>query len=138
MSVMEKVVMFLYTIVVGASNREVQERFQHSGETISRCIKEVLEVVCLFTGDVIKPTDSQFFTNTLREIAMNQRYMLHFKNCVGAIDGTHDRVCISTENQVLFIRRKGWEGSAHDTRIFLEAINNNNIKFPKPLEGRHL
>ena len=26
----------------------------------------------------------------------------------------------------------GWEGSAHDARIFHEAINNNNIKFPKP------
>jgi hypothetical protein len=29
----------------------------------------------------------------------------------------------------------GWEGSAHDTRIFLEAIDNRSIKFPKPLEG---
>jgi hypothetical protein len=29
----------------------------------------------------------------------------------------------------------GWEGSAHDTRIFLEAIDNPRIKFPKPPEG---
>jgi hypothetical protein len=29
----------------------------------------------------------------------------------------------------------GWEGSTHDTRIFLEAIDNISIKFPKPLEG---
>jgi hypothetical protein len=29
----------------------------------------------------------------------------------------------------------GWEGSAHDTRIFLEAIDSSNIKFPKPPEG---
>jgi len=29
----------------------------------------------------------------------------------------------------------GWEGNAHDTRIFLEAIDNSNIKFPKPSEG---
>lgn len=29
----------------------------------------------------------------------------------------------------------GWEGSAHDARIFIEAINNTNIKFPKPPEG---
>uniref|UniRef100_A0A6N2NK53 DDE Tnp4 domain-containing protein n=1 Tax=Salix viminalis TaxID=40686 RepID=A0A6N2NK53_SALVM len=33
MSVIEKVGMFLFTIAVGASNRHVQERFQHSGET---------------------------------------------------------------------------------------------------------
>jgi len=37
MSVIEKVAMFLFTIAVGALNRQVQERFQHSGETISRC-----------------------------------------------------------------------------------------------------
>ena len=29
----------------------------------------------------------------------------------------------------------GWEGSAHDTRIFLEAIDNPRVKFPKPLES---
>jgi hypothetical protein len=31
----------------------------------------------------------------------------------------------------------GWEGSAHDTRIFLEAIENRNIKFHKPPEGSY-
>jgi len=29
----------------------------------------------------------------------------------------------------------GWKGSAHDTRIFLEAIDNSCIKFSKPSEG---
>jgi hypothetical protein len=28
-----------------------------------------------------------------------------------------------------------WENSAHDTRIFLDVINNHNIKILKPLEG---
>jgi hypothetical protein len=27
------------------------------------------------------------------------------------------------------------EGSAYNTRIFLEAIDNSSIKFPKPSEG---
>ncbi|XP_011015239.1 PREDICTED: uncharacterized protein LOC105118883, partial [Populus euphratica] len=137
MSVIEKVAMFLFTIAVGASNRQVQERFQHS---------------------VIKPVDPQFMS-TPREIAMNPRFMPHFKNCIGAIDGTHVRACIPSANQIPFIGRKGiptqnimaacsfdmqfmfvwagWEGSAHDTRIFLEAIDNNNIKFPKPPEGKY-
>ena len=79
------------------------------------------------------------------------------QNCVGAIDGTHVRACIPSANQIPFIGRKGvptqnvmaacsfdmqfmfvwagWEGSAHDTRIFLEAIDSSNIKFPKPPEG---
>jgi len=29
----------------------------------------------------------------------------------------------------------GWEGSAHDTRIFYEAIGNTNIQFPQPPKG---
>ena len=82
---------------------------------------------------------------------------LWLQNCVGAIDGTHVRACIPSENQILFIGRKGvptqnimaassfdmqfmfvwagWEDNAHDTHIFLEAIDNSNIKFSKPPEG---
>ncbi|XP_052305353.1 protein ALP1-like [Populus trichocarpa] len=158
MSVIEKVAMFLFTIAVGASNRQVQERFQHSGETVSRCFKEVLKSLRLFAVEIIKPVDPQF-TSTPREIAMNPRFMPHFKNCVGAIDGTHVRACVPAANQIPFIGRKcvptqnvmaacsfdmqfmfvwaGWEGSAHDTRIFLEAIDNSTINFPKPLEGKY-
>jgi len=60
MSVIEKVVMFLFTIVVEASNRQMQEKFQHSSETVSRCFKEVLKSLCLFVVEVIKPVDPQF------------------------------------------------------------------------------
>ena len=31
----EQVAMFLFTVARSASNRDVQERFQHSGETVS-------------------------------------------------------------------------------------------------------
>jgi hypothetical protein len=78
MSVIEKVAMFLFTIAVGASNRQVQERFQHSGETISRCFKEVFKSLRLFAVEVIKPVNPQF-TSTPREIAINPRFMPHFK-----------------------------------------------------------
>ena len=79
------------------------------------------------------------------------------QNYVGVIDGTHVQVCVSAENQILFIDRKGvlaqnimaacsydmsfifvwvrWENRAHDTRIFLDVIDNHNIKILKPLEG---
>lgn len=29
----------------------------------------------------------------------------------------------------------GWEGSAHDTRVFLHAINTPALNFPKPPDG---
>jgi hypothetical protein len=78
MSVIEKVGMFLYTLALGASNREVQERFQHSGETVSRNFKEVLRSVCLLAADFIRPVDPEFTTTPL-EIEMNPRYMPYFK-----------------------------------------------------------
>ncbi|XP_034932828.1 uncharacterized protein [Populus alba] len=158
MSVIEKLGMFVYTLALGASNKEVQERFQHSGETVSRNFNEVLRSVCLLATHIIRPVDPEFTTTPL-EIAMNPRYMSYFKNCIGAIDGTHVRACVSQENQIPFIGRKGiptqnvmaacsfdmqftfvwagWEGSAHDTRIFYEAIGNTNIQFPRPPEGKY-
>lgn len=80
---------------------------------------------------------------------------------IGTIDliniGAHVHACVSQENQITFIARKGvptqnvmvacsfgmqfifvwvgWEGSAHNTRIFLKAIDNPNIKFSKPSTG---
>ena len=29
----------------------------------------------------------------------------------------------------------GWEGSAHDSRVFSAALHDTEINFPKPLEG---
>ncbi|KAJ0972407.1 hypothetical protein J5N97_020366 [Dioscorea zingiberensis] len=31
----------------------------------------------------------------------------------------------------------GWEGSAHDTRILMEALRNLSLKFPHPPEGKY-
>jgi hypothetical protein len=76
--VIEKVCMFPYTLALGSSNMEVQERFQHSGETVSRYFNEVLRSVCLLTVDFIKPVDPEFSTAPM-EIAMNPRHMPHFK-----------------------------------------------------------
>jgi hypothetical protein len=78
MCVFENVGIFLYTIALGASNREVQERFQHSRETISRYFNEVLRSVCLLAINLIQPTDPEF-VNTPREIVNNPRYMPHLK-----------------------------------------------------------
>jgi hypothetical protein len=46
-------------------------------------------------------------------------------------------VACSFDMQFTFVWA-GWEGSAHDTRIFLEAIDNPNINFPKPPEGKSI
>ena len=50
----EKVAIFLWTVARSASNRDTQERFQHSGETISRCFHEVLQAINSLVPKYIK------------------------------------------------------------------------------------
>jgi hypothetical protein len=45
-------------------------------------------------------------------------------------------VACSFDMQFTFVWA-GWEDNAHDTCIFLKAIENRNIKFPKPPEGSY-
>lgn len=84
---------------------------------------------------------------------------MYFKDCIGAIDGVHVRASIRPADQIPYIGRKGmptqnimaacnfdmqfifacagWEGTAHDTRIFLSAIRNPKWNFPKPPSGKN-
>ncbi|KAK2656432.1 hypothetical protein Ddye_009484 [Dipteronia dyeriana] len=80
-------------------------------------------------------------------------------DCIGAIDGTHVRVSLSVDEQIPYIGRKGfptqnimvvcgfdmlltfvwpgWEGSAQDTHIFLEALRNTELKFLIPPDDKY-
>ncbi|KAK2658423.1 hypothetical protein Ddye_004956 [Dipteronia dyeriana] len=109
----EGVGMFLMTLRHGVGNIIIQEQFQHSGET----------------------------------------------DCIRVIDGTHVRVSLLVDEQIPYIGMKGfptqnimvvcgfdmlftfvcpgWEGTTHDTRIFLEAIRNTELKFPKPPDDKY-
>ena len=90
MSIVEKLGVFIYILAVGVSNRDVGERFQRSGETISRAFHEVLEAITGrdkgFQGlahDIIRPKD-QSFQFIPSQIMNDQRYMPYFKvqNCM--------------------------------------------------------
>ncbi|XP_038698451.1 uncharacterized protein LOC119996022 [Tripterygium wilfordii] len=148
----EMVGMFLFTLGQGASNRLLQECFQHSGETISRIFREVLQSVYLMSIDLIKPRENQFDTVPSR-IRNDPKYR-PFKDCIGAIDGTHIPAVIPKDERGRFIGRKGfttqnvmavcdfdmlyifisagWEGSAHDARVFQDAITDESLHFPHP------
>lgn len=78
MSVMEKTGVFLFSVALGASNRHMQERFQRSGETISRVFHEVLNALLKMAIDLIKPIDATF-TSIPQEILNDKRYMPYFK-----------------------------------------------------------
>ena len=62
----------------GMGNRLAQERFQHSGETISRYFGITLDIICLMAKDIIKPSDPEF-KDIPEKILRDSRYMPHFK-----------------------------------------------------------
>ncbi|XP_028762826.1 protein ALP1-like [Neltuma alba] len=149
----EKVAMFLYIIGHNLRQRVVSDRFQHSTETISRHFKEVLRSVCQLGKELIK----QETTELPAHVRNNPMYYPWFKNCVGAIDGTHISAWVSSEKQASCRGRKtvvtqnvmcicdfnmmftyvysGWEGSAHDAKVLLDAITNPEANFPWPPRG---
>ncbi|KAK9054228.1 hypothetical protein SSX86_025306 [Deinandra increscens subsp. villosa] len=85
MSVEEKVRIFLYTLALGLSNRDVVEMFQRFGETVSRVFHEVLESICGrskgFMGlacEYIRPKDAKF-QGIPPHIQNDSRYIPCFK-----------------------------------------------------------
>jgi hypothetical protein len=66
------------TLAQGSCNRLVQERFQHSGETIHRHLHKVIKALNLIAMDLIKPSDPTF-SEVLKKIRYRQLYWPHFK-----------------------------------------------------------
>nr|XP_043638653.1 uncharacterized protein LOC122609778 isoform X2 [Erigeron canadensis]XP_043638655.1 uncharacterized protein LOC122609778 isoform X2 [Erigeron canadensis] len=82
-----------------------------------------------------------------------------FKDCIGAIDGTHVMASVREHEQPKYIGRKcyatqnimaacdfnmcftfawaGWEGTSHDTRIFNEALRRPKVNFPCPTGDKY-
>lgn len=147
----EKVAIFLWTVARSASNRDTQERFQHSGETISRCFHEVLQAINSLVPKYIKLYSSVEIPTA---ITSNPQYYSFFNDCIGALDGTHIAVKIPESQQAAYRNRKGqlsqnvltccdfdrliftyvlsgWEGSAHDGAV-LEAAFEAGFTIPNP------
>ncbi|XP_040951267.1 putative nuclease HARBI1 isoform X1 [Gossypium hirsutum] len=149
---------FLYILGTGAKVSHCRERFQSSRSTISRHFTVVLEKVSRMATDLIALEDP-FFSSIPEQIRNDPRYMPNFKDRIGAIDGTHIAAILPPDEKIPYIGRKGiptqnvmavcdfnmcftfvmarWEGSAHDTRIFLDAIPDPKYKFPHPPNGKY-
>ncbi|XP_026429150.1 protein ALP1-like [Papaver somniferum] len=145
----EQLAIFLLTIGHNEDNRILQERFQHSGETISRYFNEVLRAIMELSNELIKPPS---FSEAPAEILNNSKYFPWFKDCIGAIDGTHIKVIVPLSQQTPYFNRNGnilqnvmavcsfdlkftyiyagWEGSANDSRILWETLSNRSMMFP--------
>ncbi|KAM0058325.1 putative harbinger transposase-derived nuclease domain-containing protein [Helianthus debilis subsp. tardiflorus] len=157
-SIEESVGILLMTLAHGCTNRFVQESFNHSGETIHRHFYRVLAAVLRMSADIIKPA-ANYNDDVPAHILDNPRYYPMFENYIGAIDGTHVRALVPLNEQPKYIGRKGyatqnimdvcdfnmcftfvwagWEGTAHDTRIFNEALERPELQFPHPTGDKY-
>ncbi|KAF9232773.1 hypothetical protein BU15DRAFT_27862, partial [Melanogaster broomeanus] len=71
----------------GSTSRQLQECFQQSGDTISKCVKQVLDILVtapIYPKYVKLPKDV-----TPPQITENPKLFPFFKECRGAIDGSH-------------------------------------------------
>ncbi|XP_038715078.1 uncharacterized protein LOC120008776 [Tripterygium wilfordii] len=139
----EIVAIFVYIVAQGVGNRTMQDRFQHSGETIHRHFHSVLESLYRMSKDIIKPRDPEF-KDIPKKIYDDQRYWPFFRDCIDAIDGTHIPAVIPQDTRVPYIGRKGVTTqnvmavcSAHDSHIFHEILGNDNNNFPQPPQGKY-
>jgi hypothetical protein len=155
-STYETLMIFLFICAGNESNRKTQNRFNHFAETISRKFSEVLDSVMAMAKHFIVPKDANFHI-VHKRIAEDRRAYPHFKDCIGALDGTHVRVSLHPNEQVRYIEKAGiptqnilaisdfdmrftyvsvgQPGSMHDTSVLYNAIKVDKKFFPHPPKG---
>nr|KYP66964.1 Putative nuclease HARBI1 [Cajanus cajan] len=140
-TVEEQVAKFLHIIGHNVKNRSVSFFFHRSGETVSRHFHNVLNAVIMLEGEMLVQPSGR---NVHPYILNNSRFYPYFKDCLGAIDGTHVRVKVGRSDAPRFRGRKdwptqnvfaacdfdmkftyvlgGWEGTTSDSRILKDVL----------------
>ncbi|GLT76808.1 hypothetical protein SLA2020_484460 [Shorea laevis] len=100
MLVDEQVAMFLHIIAHHIKNRIVKHKFRRSGETVSRHFKDVLQAVIQLHTEFLKKPEP------VPENSTDDRWKW-FKNCLGALDGTHIKMRVPVVDKPRYRNRKG-------------------------------
>ncbi|XP_054793325.1 protein ALP1-like isoform X1 [Prosopis cineraria] len=141
MLVDEQVAMFLHILAHHVKNRVIQHNFGRSGETISRHFNSVLTSMMRLGDMLLKKPEP------VADDSSDERWKW-FKNCLGALDGTHIKLRVPSLDKARYRNRKGeittnvlgvcsqdgffiyvlpgWEGSAADGRVLRDAISRRN------------
>ncbi|XP_056841762.1 protein ALP1-like [Raphanus sativus] len=157
-SLEEAVAMFLETLGHDEVQRQIAKNFQRSQETVNRKFMEVLDAVLLLSKDILKPCHDEF-NQTSNRLYSNKRYWPHFRDCIGALDGTHVSVRVRSDQKERFwnVRKQfasmnvlaicnldmkfiyayvGTPGRAHDTKVLTYCAQSDTF-FPTPPEGKY-
>ena len=133
---------FLYIVGGSNSNRDTQDRFQRSAETVSKSFYCALSALRHIYKNWVKLPDTD--SPTPNEIRSEPKYTQYFANCRGAMDGTHIPANPPASERSAYRNRKGflsqnvlgiydfnlqfvyvlagWEGSAADSTILEDAL----------------
>ncbi|CAA0805924.1 Unknown protein [Striga hermonthica] len=136
--------------------RLAAKRFRHSLETISNHVHMMVDALRMLAPQYIRPPN---FNRVPPYIRNNPRVYPHFKDCIGAIDGTLIPAWVPQRRHGSYRCRKGilaqnvmvacdfeckftfvlsgWEGSANDARIFQETLRDPAIDFPWAPPGKY-
>ncbi|KAF0703189.1 hypothetical protein AaE_015505 [Aphanomyces astaci] len=142
LDVTEQLGIFLFFAGQHASSAQLQQRFQHSGETIHRHIRRVVSSIAGMAPTFIQiPSDD---SKVPREIYGNPKFFPFFEHCRMAVDGTHVPVSVPEAIVAPFQGRKGvtmnvlaacdfdlmftyvlagWEGSAGDGKTVYDIMD---------------
>jgi hypothetical protein len=156
-SSIESLAMFLWIVGGPQSFAQVENRFTRSLWMVHIKFYEVLKCLRKLAKDNITPKDPTFCTE--HERVREDRFWPHFKNAIGAIDGSHIAVIVPVDETVTHTCRHGytsqnvlaicdfdmrftfavagWPGSAHDSRILSHALANfpSFLVPPKGING---
>ncbi|KAL6515744.1 hypothetical protein OROHE_018434 [Orobanche hederae] len=123
-----QVVLFLHALAHNVRNCTIGSRFFRSGETVSRYFNSVLAAILTLRDEyLVQPRND---SPTPEKIVGSERYWPWFKDCVGAIDGTHVRAVLPVSIQGRFRSRKDHPTqnvlAAHDSLIWDDALRRRN------------
>jgi hypothetical protein len=155
MSLVEALDMFLWMCGAPLSMRQAEIRFVRSIETFGRKFDKVLRSVSRLAADIIRPVDPEF--RTVHQRLKAHQFSPYFDNCIGAIDGTHASVVVPAQHVVQHMGRHGytfqnllavcdvdirftfvmagWPSSVHDMRVFKDALDKCDNKYPHLPQG---
>ncbi|KAL2347776.1 hypothetical protein Fmac_001776 [Flemingia macrophylla] len=157
-TVEEQVAKFLHIVGHNIKNRSVYFFFHRSGETVSRHFHNVLNAIIMLEGKLlVQPSGRDVHPYILN----NNIFYLYFKDCLGAIDGTHVRVKVPRSDAPCFRGREdwptqsvfaacdfdmkftyvlgGWEGTTYDSRILKDVLSREDpLIIPQGVENDEL